>query len=170
MKSYAETDVFCGYERNLLARAERAVDACPRLVDGKEVRCHELVRAVGFCLDLPAACVADGWYGMVEHSWLWTQAFEKYTGLPNVLDVYVTGRLPQVQLVHSTPILPFEYRRGDLRRDIRKPVIRLLVEAIQATTAEVARVAQLEEQVFPKDEVAGSSPAASADFRVGLAK
>ena len=99
MKGYAETDVFNVAELQLLRRAQRIVDVLPASIEGRVIRCHELTRAVAEFLGCE---VCDGWYGMVEHSWLWTKPLELFNGLPNVLDVYAPGRPPAVQLVHSS--------------------------------------------------------------------
>ncbi len=120
MKGYAAAEIFSACELQFLARAQRLVELAPHELDGKLVRCHELARAVGSVLDL---VTVDGWYGMADHSWLCTTPPREFDTPPNILDVYAPGRLPQVQLVHSTTHLPFEYRRGDWRKDIRFDVI-----------------------------------------------
>jgi hypothetical protein len=133
MRGYAETDVFSEHELDLLVRAREVVAVLPSESFGEPVRCHELAHAVAWVLSPSFELeVADGWYGMIQHSWLWTQKLERVDGkalgpFPNILDVYVPGRLPQVQLVHVSTALPFEYRRGDPRDDIRKDVIEHLV-------------------------------------------
>ena len=142
MLGYAETDVFSGAELALLRSAEQIVRRLPAECCGEAVRCHELVRVVRHLLPLSEIEVCDGWYGMVEHSWLWTKIPERVEGhllgpFPNILDVYAPGRVPQVQLVHNTSALPFEYRRGDPRVDVRGGVIYKLVElASQHVTAD----------------------------------
>jgi hypothetical protein len=135
MLGYAETDVFSGAELGLLQRAKTIVAWLPATICGSAVRCHELARAVQHLLLHTEVC--DGWYGMVEHSWLWTKKPERFVvddvehllgPFPNILDVYAPGRVPQVQLVANSSALPFEYRRGDPRKDVRADVIAALVE------------------------------------------
>lgn len=110
MRSYAEREVFTDHETDLLHQADSLVQKVPDEIRGQEVRCHELARAVGFVLGLE---VADGHFGFVEHSWLWTTPFRgpcgPSWGLPNILDVYVPGAFPQVQLVSTEAGLPHRY-------------------------------------------------------------
>jgi hypothetical protein len=131
VKGYAETEVFSRRERQLLVEAKRIVRCLPTYdAAGEWVRCHEVARLVGTMLGLP---VVDGSYGMMEHSWLWTHKRESpFDPIPNVLDCYAVGRLPAVQLVHSSANLPFEYRRGDPRKDVRKPVMEQLYQAVRS--------------------------------------
>lgn len=133
MIGYAAREIFTAHERDLLDRAERLVAAAPYELDGHLVRCHELARAVGMLLDL-SHC--DGWFGMIDYSWLWTRRPKQIDGVfvdgvPNVLDVYVPGRLPQVALVASSPHLPYEYRRGDARSDVRAGAVAALFERMR---------------------------------------
>lgn len=62
-------------------------------------------RFVGARLDL---VVQDGYFGFVEHSWLWTGPQPQLIWqIPNILDTYVPGALPQVQLdltVKNAPV------------------------------------------------------------------
>lgn len=129
MKNYAEAEIFSKEELNLRNTAARLISTIPDdFPVGKyeELRCHELARAMAQVLDIG---FSDGWYGMVNHSWCWTEKFEQdeCRTLPNVLDVYAPGRIPQVQLISTSPHLPFEYRRGDLRDDIDVGLVCLLV-------------------------------------------
>jgi hypothetical protein len=114
MIGYAEKEVFTERERELWQRATTLVSFAPYYDTGDEpgnepVRCHELARAVGKVLDLEHE---DGRFGFVEHTWLWTTPCDKKIApwtLPNVLDVYVPGSMPQVQLVHMATGLPARY-------------------------------------------------------------
>lgn len=129
MISYAENEVFSDQELRYWEQATRIIakieDEVPLL------RCHELCRVVGELLGLP---VCDGYYGMVDHSWLWLgDAPHIFGPLPNILDVYCPGRLPQVQLIHSSNSLPFEYRRHAPRTDIRQDVVTRLVAHVFRT-------------------------------------
>ena len=95
----------------------------PHDLNGEWVRCHEVARVVATSLDLQ---MTDGFYGMADHSWIWTSEIRPFETPPNILDVYCPGRLPQVQLIHSSNYLPFEYRKGPARDDVRQDVIEYL--------------------------------------------
>lgn len=129
MRGYAELEVFSPQELEARDFAELFVSRAPAKLRGEWVRCHELVRAVGELLELPAERVADGYCGLTEHSWLWMGKRERYKPPPNILDVYAVGRLPQVQLVY--PRAPFDYRLG-LIVPIRRAVVRELVERMRS--------------------------------------
>ena len=100
-------------------------------------RCHEVARAVGQVLDLP---VQDGWYGAVDHSWLWVHAGADPYGFGGaILDVYCVGRLPMVQLVTrdrqhghyaAGGLVPSLYREGPVRTDIRLDVVKAMIKDI----------------------------------------
>lgn len=124
MKGYAEREVFSIEQQAQLHRATKLVEACPYKLVGTDnvVRCHELARAVGMKLRRQHC---DGQFGMVDHTWIWLGHFDPEnpwrSGIPHVLDVYVPGALPQVQLVDmSSTALPLNYRRGPFRNDIRE--------------------------------------------------
>lgn len=154
MKGYSVvTGVFGKQALDLLARATRIVEGLPE-IDG--LRCHELARAVGAVLGLT---VADGRYGMVEHSWLFVPAGDSRLREPvvdpgqlselvpamlrqqdrplDVLDVYAVGSLPMVRLIYSRALLPHEdlYRVGRCRTDIDQP----LVEHLAAIAYQIDR-------------------------------
>jgi hypothetical protein len=131
MRGYGETVHFSALEQSLLKKAQLLVNAVPAEfppgigLDKKErvVRCHELARAVGLILSLP---VIDGVYGIVDHSWLEIATRKQLT----VLDVYVPGGLPAVQLVDvSNLFLPKikAYTARERRTDIRQKVLAELV-------------------------------------------
>ncbi|MHA1573147.1 MAG: hypothetical protein ACTSX8_04065 [Alphaproteobacteria bacterium] len=103
MKGYAEEEVFDERMMQLHREAQRLVASLPRDRRSK-LRCHELARAVGRVLQLT---VVDGKYGVVEHSWL------SVTDTV-ILDVYVPGRAPMVQLLELHWALPHTkgYRPG----------------------------------------------------------
>lgn len=152
MKSYSERWVFSSKLVSLLEAARRFVSVVPEIVHGKEVRCHELARAVARALAPEAASlepfrgvvgageaeglllrVCDGTYlGTVDHSWIDVSS-ESGTGhLPGlvvteriVLDVYAVGALPQVQLVYQSPLVN-RFHEGSQRSDIRASVVREL--------------------------------------------
>lgn len=131
MKSAAEVEIFSPLEMAMLRRARAIVERFPTKVDGKWVRCHEVARVVGAELGLE---VADGMYGGMEHSWLWTTPLDselRAWRLPNVLDTYTPGREPQVQLIHTGPYSPIYYRkemvhRSDIRVDVMQHLHSLL--------------------------------------------
>ena len=132
MKGYTESEIFSVHDVELLERARALVAACPaRIGSGEDdwVRCHELARAVGRRLGLQHC---DGWFGLIDHTWLWLGAFDTRSpwrsDIPAVLDVYVPGALPQVQIIDvSRSSLPFNYRRGPERTDIREDVLQQLL-------------------------------------------
>lgn len=111
-------------EMKLFEQACTLIAKVPYEVLGSVVRCHEMVRAASVILDLT---FEDGFYGMVDHSWLWLEPREPLSPPPRILDVYVPGRIPQVQLIDSTTSLPWEYRRGPTRTDINRPLVAELI-------------------------------------------
>ena len=120
MRGYAEVEVFSAAEIELWRRATALVGALPDPADIDHIRCHELARAIGEELGLG---IQDGHFGFTEHSWLWATPkvdnTELIWRLPNILDVYVPGEVPQVQLIHVSSALPMPYRFGPPRTDIR---------------------------------------------------
>jgi len=120
MKNYSESEIFPPEEIHLWKQAIRLIEAIPD--EGlPEIRCHELARAVGRRLGLK---VQDGRYGFIEHTWLWVTPFETRWFLPNILDVYVPGRLPQVQLIHTNrTVLPVNYSWTAPREDIQEDIV-----------------------------------------------
>lgn len=116
MITYAERACFHPFHLNLLFRVESFV-ARVSSTWGDELRCHELARAVQRVLDEDVV-VIDGKCGPVEHSWLVCAG-----GV--ILDPYVPGRLPAIQIVDS--IVGTTYRHGPPRDDIRLAVIDQLV-------------------------------------------
>ncbi len=130
MTPYAYTDIFHLKEIALFDAATSLVNNLP---DGDQhgavLRCHEVARVVGRILKLP---VQDGFYGYVEHSWCWTHEprveLNARTNWPNILDPYVPGKLPCVQLVDTSPLLPHSgvaYRPG-LSPVVREDVVEYL--------------------------------------------
>jgi hypothetical protein len=141
LKSYSEKEMFGASELRLFRQAAHLVAqvAIVPSLSMDEVRCHELARAVGHVLGLT---VQDGWYGYVEHSWLWTRPLDEPVGvrwaLPNILDVYAVGSLPQVQLIHMTPATGHTQNYRPLpapRTDIALSIVELLVEKFRKLQA-----------------------------------
>jgi hypothetical protein len=137
MIGYSALEVFPIELAQLWVRAKDAVNrACDRDFETKPVRCHELARAVAEFLSLPHACVQDGFYGFVEHSWLWVPGppespVTKRLGWPHILDVYSVGQLPMVRLVAGDntglPHVGWSYRPDSPRTDIDQAVVERLV-------------------------------------------
>lgn len=159
MKGYSDSHIFTGEERSLLRRATRMIEALAD-ADWESVRCHELARAVGRVLGLE---VEDGFYGFVDHSWLWTRPKPAHTltariGFPNILDVYSVGSLPMVRLVAcenpSLPHVGWAYRPGPERTDVKHGLVDVLVEEMGATDRTHARIG-IAETVLPEHVKAG---------------
>jgi len=115
--TYAERVCFTQPQLKTLARAQVLVG---RVADtwGNELRCHELARALRRSLGDFGLTVVDGHCGPVEHTWL-------MFGDGTILDLYVPGRLPAVQIVDS--LVGTSYRPGPLRRDVRRSIVDKLV-------------------------------------------
>ena len=137
VRGYAESKVFTAEEVSLYRRAVALVELVP---DMPKLRCHELARAVGRVLGLEHE---DGFYGFVDHTWLWTGPLDctspmvKHTrvGFPNILDVYSVGSLPMVRLVDcehtSLPHIGWGYRPHKTRDDIDEGQVDQLVRLMQ---------------------------------------
>ena len=123
MITYAERACFQPSHLRALTRAQELV---ARVSDtwGNELRCHELARAVQRVLGDGSLTVVDGHCGPIEHSWL---RFSDGA----ILDPYVPGRLPAVQIVDA--IVAAAYRVGTPRRDIRRSILDRLVVEMRAT-------------------------------------
>jgi hypothetical protein len=130
MKTYAEIEIFTPREVELLRQATHLIS----ITEG-EYRCHELARAVGTVLNLPHQ---DGWFDHVEHTWLWTRPLPSKPRrllspekIPNILDVYVPGSIPEVQLINWAAFgLPWRrvyYINPIPRDDIQQEVVDRLV-------------------------------------------
>jgi len=143
MISYAEKEVFTKEELKLYRRAVDLVQMVPYELDKEPVRCHELARAVGSVLGLEHE---DGRFGFVDHTWLWTKSpsSEDFCApwvLPNILDVYVPGSVPSVQLVHMATGLPSRYSLTSLYSAvdlmIRQPELQRLKQIFATATRKV---------------------------------
>jgi hypothetical protein len=127
MRSYSEEEIFSEAEVLLLQKATKVVAG---LNASGGIRCHELARAIGWLLELE---VQDGYYGFVDHSWLWTTRLDlervitPRLGLPNILDVYCVGSMPMVRLVDcqhtALPHVGWSYRPSEKRRDIDEGLV-----------------------------------------------
>jgi hypothetical protein len=132
MKSYSELEMFPDRQLALLGHATWLIE---RVQAEPELRCHELARAVGRVLKLPHQ---DGFYAFVDHTWLWTEERAEYHPwlLPNILDVYAVGSLPQVRLVdmqHPGCGHVQLYRFDRPRTDIDESLVERLVAEMQAS-------------------------------------
>ena len=122
MISYAERHRFSSKAVALWESASALVELLPHTDEqGREVRCHEVARVLGKVLNLE---VVDGASVGVDHSWL---IIDRTT----LLDPYVPGRLPMVQLIDigSPTLLRLCYAselNGKPRADIRQEVIDFL--------------------------------------------
>jgi hypothetical protein len=134
--SYSEREIFTLREKKIYHLVCGLVGfVAPSDIDGEPIRCHELARAVGKVLDLE---VCDGRFGFVEHSWLWTESLDPAVApwvLPRILDVYVPGAIPQVQLVDTHSGLPPRYYLSNvldvtIREDVVEHLVRLFKEAL----------------------------------------
>jgi len=102
MDSYSEKDVFSSREMSLFRVSTAIVAAFPSSdYQDRPLRCHEVARALGGLLQLE---VQDGFYGFVDHTWLWTSPLRTdrlvgRIGFPNILDPYSVGSMPPVRLV-----------------------------------------------------------------------
>ena len=125
MITYAERVCFREAHLRLLAR----VEACVARVSnawGNELRCHELARAAAEVLNDVTLEVVDGKCGPVEHTWL-------VLSDGAILDPYVPGRLPAVQLVD--PLVGAMYRPDAPRDDIRQAIVDQLVIEMRGAVA-----------------------------------
>lgn len=102
--------------------ADALVRKMPFEIADERVRCHEVARVVGRCLD--GWEIADGHWGPYEHSWLVSPS------LRMILDVYAIGRLPLVQIVEPFAIYGADYREGPERTDIRHGTIESLCSTV----------------------------------------
>lgn len=143
MTPYVQREVFRAFEQEVYRKAERAVRSLgPEW--GNELRCHELARAVHRFLDIGSMHVVDGKLGICEHSWLeivvpiaetengksefvrrrvYQRATDNRWMRRVILDVYVPGRLPQVQLIDPFPLLKPVYEEGEPRDDIEQSIV-----------------------------------------------
>lgn len=118
MRSYSEREVFSEPALLALRIATEYVEYLSDARASDEIRCHELARAVRPYL-WDAWVVADGKFGIVEHSWL--EMVDRHDLV--ILDVYSVGRFPMVQLVHASEKLGMPYVAGPYRGDIRADVL-----------------------------------------------
>jgi hypothetical protein len=140
MIGYSAKEIFKPFELALFQRARALVTVLSDTFDF-EIRCHELARAVGEILRLD---VQDGYYGFVDHTWLWTSPLVPHlragrSGFSNILDVYSVGQLPMVRLIDgshtSLPHVGWSYRPGNLRDDIQLRNVGTLAAAMLAAEA-----------------------------------
>lgn len=125
MITYAERACFHPSHLKLLTRAEAYVARVSNTW-GNELRCHELARAVRRVLGDGTLVVVDGQCGPVEHSWI-------VCSDGAILDPYVPGRLPSVQIVDA--IVGSAYRKGPARTDVRHQIVDRLVAEMRGAVA-----------------------------------
>lgn len=141
MKSYSERCVFLPSVIRLHRYLSKVIERldCGTHFQGqqlrsiRELRCHELTRAVqrftehGAVPYHPSMLLFDGKYASVNHSWLEIQAIGPGASL-YILDVYAVGRLPQVQILDTTFQLPHRenYKVGERRDDIDMDIVGLV--------------------------------------------
>jgi hypothetical protein len=97
---------------------------------GRELRCHELSRAVGLHLLAQGFSphVVDSSLGGIDHSWIVLSGESNQV----ILDVYAPGRLPQVQLLHVCEPITHDYcPRTELRTDLRLEVVEDLLREME---------------------------------------
>jgi len=141
MIGYAANEIFSDGDHVLWLLARRFVEAAPDYDKETKtlIRCHELARAVGELLGLR---VCDGKYGFVEHSWLWLSEPEpeiaRYN-MPKILDVYVPGSVPQVQLVDTHSGLCHRYLPDGSRTDVSERIVGELVGLFKTVRWELVR-------------------------------
>lgn len=121
MKGYSERHHFDERALQIWERATKLVESIPTHLDamGREIRCHEVARALGNVFGLE---VADGCTIGVDHSWL-------IINRSTLLDPYAPGRMPMVQLVDlGSPTLHRLNYNLDLRArdDVRADVVETL--------------------------------------------
>ena len=143
MKSYSERCVFppaLVRLRAFLSDVLERFDSRPYgLGPDRELRCHELTRAVKrFIRDgdvpyhPPNVTLFDGKYSVVDHSWLELLCKnEKGISSLYILDVYTVGQLPQVQLLDALAFsVPHRanYRAQARRDDIDMDVVNFVYD------------------------------------------
>lgn len=118
-------EIFGDEERKLFKKAERLVELFPEEdLQGHLLRCHEVARVVGACLDIQ---VMDGRYEYgAEHSWCVIEKV-KYRGF-TILDPYAIGQMPIVKMLCVIPTIPNRYFPENFRDDIRFGVIAYLAD------------------------------------------
>ncbi len=114
----------------LVARVASHADSC-----GREIRCHELARAVACHFRVLGVDrrVVDGLLWSVEHTWIVLPGTIDHA----LLDVYVPGRLPQVQLIHRHQDVSRGYVPGLGRTDVRWSVVDDLAREMTPTRSAV---------------------------------
>lgn len=134
MKGYSEREVFSPSDLEAFTWAKEIVAELPeRDASGDLLRCHEVARVVSRVLHAmgcaPEHKVVDGHFEVgAEHSWIMLQTpVGKYRWW-SILDTYVVGRIPPVQLIAVVSTLPLRYVSSSERTDIREDVIIFLLD------------------------------------------
>jgi hypothetical protein len=133
MIGYSERAAFSARSAEVYRAARALVSRVVSHLDreGREIRCHELARAVAKHLVRQGyeLLVVDGVLGCADHTWI------ELSRTRAILDVYTPGRLPVVQLVDDCQVLtgngrPAYAARGAPRTDIREEVVEALFLAM----------------------------------------
>lgn len=132
MRSISETTYFSSRALDLLERVELAIAV---IHHRKELRCHEVARAIG---EFFGVHVVDGYFGVADHSWC---TFEDHSEADRfrqyILDPYAVGRLPQVQLITvSGPVgmaAQQMYREAAPRTDIDATIVSNLISQLRVS-------------------------------------
>jgi hypothetical protein len=146
MIGYAERNVFSRMAAGALKIADALVEGVG-VGWGDALRCHELARAVQICLreaGYPRARIVDGRMGSIDHSWIVLPGCELQAGSDSapILDVYAPGRLPQVQLIDASWVISADYVVGSERLDVRRDIVRQLVQEMTSSTPPGSQVIQ----------------------------
>lgn len=126
MIGYAERHCLSSCAVEAYRRACTLVDRVENhaTIDGHEIRCHELARAVARWLTTDGFVVevVDGQLGPIDHTWILVPGRSGAEDAA-LLDVYTPGRIPQVQLLHDHPFVSRGYEQNLHRTDIRQDVV-----------------------------------------------
>lgn len=167
MKGYSERCLFLPSVTRLyvfLCKVLERFDSSPYgSGHDRELRCHELTRAVKRFIQHhgdvpyhpPNVTLYDGKYSIVDHSWLEILA-KSPEGLCSlyILDVYTVGQLPQVQLLDITFSLPHRanYRAQARRDDIDMGIVNLVYLDLMTIGRKIYDEALVDVALFNENE------------------
>ncbi len=156
MLSYAEREIFKPFELLIWEYAAMWVGLISNTY-GNELRCHELARVIHWMIYSDRGLterlytidpkiqlwkgsgepytveVVDGHLGIQEHTWI--QLKRPYGNFSKIfiLDVYASGRQPQVQLIDLGAPGTRDYREGGRRVDVNHDLARRVIAEIEAS-------------------------------------